>query len=44
MVLEYRQADLTRADGATTTFERFTQVPGTNAPVRESIPVPAPRT
>jgi phosphodiesterase/alkaline phosphatase D-like protein len=39
LVTEYRRTDLSRPDGATTTFERFTQPAGANAIQRESFPV-----
>jgi phosphodiesterase/alkaline phosphatase D-like protein len=37
MTVEYRASDLTRPDGGTVTFERFTQPVGTNRPAREQL-------
>ena len=42
LVTEYRASDISRPDGATRTFERFTQPAGLNAVQRESIPPPPP--
>ena len=42
LVTEYRRSDILRPDGATTTFERFTQPSGANAIQRESLPPPPP--
>lgn len=41
LVTEYRRSDLWHPDGATMTFERFTQPAGTNELQRESFPPPA---
>ena len=42
LVTEYRRSDIFVPDGATTTFERFTQPSGTNSVTRESQPPPPP--
>ena len=42
IVTEYRASDITRPDGGTRTFERFTQPAGANVVGRESIPPPPP--
>jgi alkaline phosphatase D len=41
LVTEYRRSDISRPDGATWTFERFTQPAGANTVYRESMPPPA---
>jgi alkaline phosphatase D len=40
LVTEYRRTDMSRPDGATVTFERFTQPNGTNRVAREAIAPP----
>jgi phosphodiesterase/alkaline phosphatase D-like protein len=42
LVTEYRRSDVTRPDGATTAFERFTQPSGTNAVSRQTLAPPGP--
>ncbi|MEA2169795.1 MAG: hypothetical protein QOF76_3095, partial [Solirubrobacteraceae bacterium] len=39
IVVEYRRGDLTRPDGGSQAFERFTQANGTNRVTRESLAV-----